>query len=163
MADGVSGHKNILTIGFLNDQVRLMYSVILGLPNFNTLSFKDWVLTLSPVSLRWKREKTRTSTHLTSYWWRTRRWTSQTPSSDTLPHQETTSKTHKEELDSLCQHTRRCMLDTSSLTSMQTLKRDFSTPGVVNRANHTFNVYTLCVLTCIFLLCFKAIWPNSKG
>lgn len=31
MADGVSEHENILTIGFLNDQVRLMYKCYSGI------------------------------------------------------------------------------------------------------------------------------------
>ena len=68
MADGVSEHQNVLTIGFLNDQVRLTYSDILGFFISTHLSFRTWVLTVCVLFLRWRRERIRISTPLTSCW-----------------------------------------------------------------------------------------------
>lgn len=102
MADGVSEPRNILTIGFLNDQVRpavstgLMCQVNPGsLGSAHTVV--EMFVTLFVVSLRWTRGESRTSTPSTSCWWRTRRWTFQTPSSDTSPLRETISKKHWKE------------------------------------------------------------------
>lgn len=141
-----------------------------------TQVFRKWVPTVCAVSRRWKREKNRTPTPLTSYWWRTRRWTFPTPSSDTLPRLETTSKTLEEELDTIWQHTHRwtcslhlcCTLDnhTSPLTSNQTLK-DVSavvSTGVLIVANHTYSKVFLILHSEFdrYLLCIKAILPKSK-
>lgn len=115
VADGVADHQNILTIGFLNDQVAEHVWTSCCTSNFR------WLIS-SNVCCRWRTEENRTWTLLTSCWWRTRRWTFPTPFSGTLPHREATSKKHKRRKRTLPGNIVRdefvwCLYDTWKITS----------------------------------------------